>query len=44
MVLQVRDIRLNSERGYAYLDLQHDEDVKWILKEGRIRIGEKMVI
>ncbi|GAV09079.1 hypothetical protein RvY_18677 [Ramazzottius varieornatus] len=41
--VEVRDIRLNSERGYAYLDLEHDEDVRWILREGRMRMGEKMV-
>ncbi|XP_055327989.1 squamous cell carcinoma antigen recognized by T-cells 3-like [Paramacrobiotus metropolitanus] len=40
---KVRELKLNSERGYAYLDLVNEDDVDRILKAGYIKIGEKMV-
>lgn len=42
-MFQIRDLKLNSQRGYAYLDLEDDDDARRLIGVGHIKIGEKMV-
>ncbi|OQV17628.1 hypothetical protein BV898_08252 [Hypsibius exemplaris] len=41
--VKFRDIRLISERGYAYLDMGSEADARDLLQQRYIKIGEKVV-